>query len=300
MTREELEQVLDEAQAELDIGDVPKLLSALDRFDVSVAHSDLRSDPITARSWVLRLAAGRAEGQPEAVLAKGSRLARQARRNGWDAALCRILCTMGRSALDLSDYARARLWFEEAFTAADRIDHPSLRALAILGLATIWEIQGEGNQFLKEARRALPFAERGDDPIILADVLSTLGRAQLRVGEPEGEQMLTRAETLLDQASAHVSLMKNLLDHLVLPLSQGDLDAAEALLMRAEALAELVYDRQTQGRVALDRGELLRLRGHAEAALAKFQEALTLLPEGHPVARVALPNLALTPHWHLR
>lgn len=301
MTRDELERILDEAQSALDIGDVPILRAALDRFDEGVRVGELTDDPIVARSWVLRLAAHRAEGQPETVLASGSRLARQARRNGWNDALCRVLCTMGRSALDLSDYGRARLWFEEATSAAEALDDHSLRALAILGLATIWEIQGEATQFLREAERALPHAEQGEDLIIRADVLSTLGRARLRLGEPDGESMLTRAEALLEEARAHVSLLKNLLDHLVLPMSQGDLDTAEALLMRAEALAELVHDRQTQGRVALDRGELLRLRGNPDAALAKYGEALELLPEGHPVARVALLNLALTEitHGHL-
>lgn len=294
MSREDLATSLEEAQRALDIGDVPRLRRALDVFDGAIADAGLQDDPLTARSWILRLSAERADGHAEEVLASGSRLARLARRRDWHDVLANTLCIMGRSALDLSDYNRARVWFEEAFAASERVDDDSLRAWAIVGSAIVWELQGEAVQFRREAERALPYAERGADLLVRAEVLTTLGRARLRLGEKDGEELLTAAEALLDEANAYVALLKNLLDHLAVPMAAGDLDDAEALMIRAEALAKVVHDRQTQGRVALDSGELLRMRGDTDGAIARYETALSLVPEGHPVARAALLNLALT------
>jgi serine/threonine protein kinase/tetratricopeptide (TPR) repeat protein len=289
-----LDAALDAAERALAIGDVPAARASLGAFDDAVREKELDNTPTAARSWPLRLATDRSDGRPEEVLALGSRMARKARRNGWNAVLSRILCLMGRSALDLLDFDRAQLWFEEALAAAERADDDSLRAWAILGMGMVWELKGEVAAFRQEAERAVPYAERGADVLIRAEVLTTLGRARLREGEPGGEAHLTAAEELLDEAEAHVALLKNLLDHLVLPMTSGDLDRAEAILIRAEALSELVHDRQVRGRVALDRGELYRMRGDPAAAIECYRTALDLLPTGHPVARVAQLNLALT------
>ena len=60
-------------------------------------------------------------------------------------------------------------------------------------------LQGEAVQFRREAERALPYAERGDDLLIRAEVLTTLGRAMLRVGDTEGEELDDEEDASLSQ-----------------------------------------------------------------------------------------------------
>ncbi len=298
MSRQEAERLLEEARQQRYRGDVAALRRVVARFEAVVKEAGLTEDPLVAHGWVYALYAERLEGKPEVVLVEGSKLARIARKRGWYAELAHILSLMARGALDLSDHDRSRVWLEEALACAEKADDDWQRTLAIMGLAHRWEHLGEPLHCLREAERAKPFAERCGDPVLHASVLTTIGRVHLRLGQTDGEAHLVRAEAMLEEANAHVMLMATLLDHLGFPMAEGDLDAAEALILRAQALADHVQDRVCLGRLYLDSGELLRMRGDLRGAISRYRRALDVLPEGHPTSRVALLNLAITQIAH--
>ncbi len=187
--------------------------------------------------------------------------------------------------------ARARA----ARAAADAVDEPSLSVRAALMLGAVYAARGGDAAAADAFREGLFAAEAEHDDALVAEAWLQLIRVDARAGRYEdAEAGLAHVEAAMSRAGmTPLSRARLALARGALHAERGALGEAGSELEGARSALTDAHDATLSARLETALGNLARLRGDLDAALAHHQRALAL-----DLARVGEVHARMARHHH--
>jgi tetratricopeptide (TPR) repeat protein len=198
----------------------------------------------------------------------------------------RLLVAIGSSLQREGEFERAITYMEEARGLSGDLD--LRRRASLLGaLSLSYREAGDFEASLMAGTQSLALYHAANAEREEAALSSNLAMTYLRVGNlVRADELLAHAGAALERLDDRRLMANNIESQAQLALARGDLAGAEALLNRARELAEATANYQAQVGVQETTSRIALARNDTDGAARSLEEAVALLREHGPRARL--------------